>query len=136
MKHFDSLNNDVPIEAQLRAVLKENGELKSEIQYLESELKKLKSSMEMKDKAIRDFKDWQRRVAEYNYDYWLTKGIELAGKLPDKELVDAVRKSLQKRRQFAKVLDMLDLLERRYNSMVATAKNVTKAVDNNNINNC
>lgn len=130
-------NNDVPIETTLRHALIENGKLESEIEFLKSEIRRLEDEISRKDKAIRDFKDWQRRVAEYNYSYWLTKGIELAGKIPDKELVNAVRRSLEKRRQFAKVLDTLDQLERKYSSMVATANNVKEITkESSNLNNC
>lgn len=129
-------NNDVPEETTLRYVLMENGKLKSEIEYLEHEINRLQNTIDMQNKAIKDFKDWQRRVAEYNYTYWLTKGIELAGNIPDKELVNAVRKSLEKRHQFAKVLDTLYKLERKYESMVATANNVKEIANDANLNNC
>ena len=130
-------NNDVPIETTLRHALIEKGKLESEIEFLKSEIRRLEDEISRKDKAIRDFKDWQRMVAEYNYSYWLTKGIELAGNIPDKELVNAVRRSLEKRRQFAKVLDTLDQLERKYSSMVATANNVKEITKNSdNLNNC
>ena len=131
-----NLNNDVPVETTLRHVLMENGKLESEIDFLKSEIRRLEDEIKRKDKAIKDFKDWQRRVAEYNYTYWLTKGIELAGNLPDKELVNAVRRSLEKRHQFAKVLDTLYKLERKYESMVATANNVKEIANAANLNNC
>lgn len=83
MKVVKEQNKDVPIQTaqryRIRELEVEVGKLKSEVQYLESELA-------LKNKAIKDFKKWQGRVASYNYKYWLTEGYKLIEELIDEQL--------------------------------------------------
>ena len=74
------LNHDLPDEViekyKIKKILQDYGELQSEVEYLKYEL-------EQKDKAIRAFKKWQSRCAEYNYQYWLNEGIKLLEEQPE-----------------------------------------------------
>ena len=81
------LNKDVPDSAIIKQLLVENGKLKSEIAYLESEL-------DNKKKAIAAFKEWQSKVAEYNYHYWLNKGVELLHERPSEDVLHQLRSVL------------------------------------------
>lgn len=73
-------NKDVPDSAIIKQLLVENGKLKSEIAHLESELAN-------KNNAIAAFKDWQKRVAKYKFEYWLSEGIKILDNPPsDREL--------------------------------------------------
>ena len=84
-------NKDVPIETILRHALREKGQLASEVAHLESENKRLRQQLSLRDKAIEDFKAWQSKVAERNYEYWLTKGLSLMQNLPSQEEIKALR---------------------------------------------
>ena len=79
----ERISNDIPIEAVLKQTLIENGKLRSEIEYLESELCRLKD-------AVAAFKVWQGKVATYKWQYWLNEGIAMASEKPD----EATRKRL------------------------------------------
>ncbi len=72
MENDERLNDLVPLETRFRYILAENGKLKAEIEHLEEELDK-------KNKAISEFKKWQKKVAERNYEYWITNAIQLIG---------------------------------------------------------
>ena len=64
------LNEDVPDSTIMLYVKRENRQLRLENEQLKAELKK-------RDIAIHDFKQWQAKVAEYNWLYWVQKGCEL-----------------------------------------------------------
>lgn len=72
------ISNNIPLEAVMKQVLIENGKLKSEVAYLESELERAR-------KAIAAFKVWQGKVATYQWQYWLNEGVALAREKPDDE---------------------------------------------------
>lgn len=108
MKNMKLSNKDVPAEAVLKQVLIENGQLKSEIDYLKNEL-------ENRDKAIAAFKVWQSRVAKYNVDYWLNEGYKLVGEPIDEERVKHIRSLVLKHRLFQ---TRLDTLEKTLNSYI------------------
>lgn len=118
-----NLNNDVPEETTLRYVLMENGKLKSEIEYLEHEINRLHNTIDMQNKAIKDFKKWQSRVAQYKWDYWLNEGFKLMENLPSQELIDALRRlfcSHANMRRFVKKIDSL------YNNLLQAEKAMEK----------
>ena len=69
-KHQVLNNPDVPAEAIVKQLLVENGQLKSEIQYLENELAN-------KNRAIKAFKKWQRDVTERTIEQWLKEATNL-----------------------------------------------------------
>lgn len=77
------LNEDVPDSTILLYVKRENRQLRLENEQLKAELKK-------RDIAIHDFKQWQAKVAEYNWLYWVQKGCELMENPPG----EAERKAL------------------------------------------
>lgn len=109
-------NKDVPAEAVLKQVLIENGQLKSEIDYLKNEL-------ENRDKAIAAFKVWQSRVAKYNVDYWLNEGYKLVGEPIDEERVKHIRSLVLKHRLFQ---TRLDTLEKTLNSYIKQQEHVAQ----------
>ena len=72
------LNEDVPDSTILQYVKRENRQLRQENEELKAELRK-------RDIAIHDFKQWQAKVAEYNWLYWVRKGCELMENPPGEE---------------------------------------------------
>lgn len=84
--HRGKINNkDVPDDAIIRQLLVENGKLKSEIEYLEYQLK-------VKNDAITKFKKWQADVVRYKIQYWLTEGIKLLDEPISDEAVNLMRR--------------------------------------------
>lgn len=84
--HRGKINNkDVPDDAIIRQLLVENGKLKSEIEYLEYQLK-------VKNDAITKFKKWQSDVVRYKIQYWLTDGIKLLDEPISDEAVNLMRR--------------------------------------------
>lgn len=84
--HRGKMNNkDVPDDAIIRQLLVENGKLKSEIEYLEYQLK-------VKNDAITKFKKWQADVVRYKIQYWLTDGIKLLDEPISDEAVNLMRR--------------------------------------------
>ena len=77
------LNEDVPDSTILQYIRRENQQLRQENEELKTELKK-------RDIAIHDFKQWQAKIAEYNWLYWVQKGCELMENPPG----EAERKAL------------------------------------------
>ena len=122
-------HNDVPDGVILKYVLRENGALKAENEELKYEIKKLQIQLENKAKAITAFKEWQAKVAEYNYSYWLNQGIELMKEMPSPTLTNALRRFLEKndlaKKQIKKLLSQLqsiaslrDTLEKELNKQL------------------
>ena len=70
MEEEKSLNQEVPLETIYRHALRENARLNAEIARLESKVKK-------QEKAITAFKEWQRKVAERNYEYWIASAKDV-----------------------------------------------------------
>ena len=66
-------NPQVPDSTIIKHLSIENGKLKSEIAYLEDKLKR-------QEHAIKDFKVWQSKVCERNYDYWLSVAKDYVSK--------------------------------------------------------
>lgn len=114
-EHLRKPHNDVPDKTILKYVLRENGALKAENEELKYEIKKLQIQLENKAKAITAFKEWQRKVAEYNYSYWLNQGIELMQEIPNPTLTNALRRFLGKndtaKKQIKKLLSSLQSVE-------------------------
>ena len=77
-------NKDVPQEAIIKQLLIENGKLKSEVAFLESEL-------ESKNKAIAAFKEWQKNVADRNYLYWLNEAVNIMHERPSDKILGKIR---------------------------------------------
>lgn len=122
-------HNEVPDKTILKYVLRENGALKAENEELKYEIKKLQIQLENKAKAITAFKEWQAKVAEYNYSYWLNQGIELMKEMPSPTLTNALRRFLEKndlaKKQIKKLLPQLqsvaslrDTLEKELNEQL------------------
>ena len=82
-----SMNNDVPPEAIIR-------QQRLEMIRLRQEIDELKSKLELREKAIAEFKKWQSKVAERNYSYWLNEGLKLAHNQPDKEQLNHLKNLL------------------------------------------
>lgn len=80
-------NKEVPSETIWRNAYK-NAQI--EIGKLKSENDELRYKLNQKEKAIREFKKWQGRVATYKWRYWLTEGLKLADEQPDKETYNAI----------------------------------------------
>lgn len=72
-------NKDVPPEAVIRQLLKQ-------VNLLKQENGILKSKLDSKDTAIKEFKKWQSRMAEYKWVYWLYEGVKLMETPPEEEL--------------------------------------------------
>ena len=92
------LNNDVPTEAIVKQLIKENTKLHHEISVL-----KMENSN--KENAIRAFKKWQATVAERKWQYWLNEGLELATTKPDMALLRNLRGTLGHNESYRKWLD-------------------------------
>lgn len=86
-KNYRPPINNVPDKTILRHVLRENEELKAENEVL-------KEKVERQEKAITAFKEWQSKVAERSFQYWLSKGAELMKEKPSKELLRSLRQYL------------------------------------------
>lgn len=130
-------HNEVPDKTILKYVLRENGALKAENEELRYEIKKLQIQLENKAKAITAFKEWQAKVAEYNYSYWLNQGIELMKEMPSPTLTNALRRFLEKndlaKKQIKKLLSQLqsvaslrDTLEKELNEQLEEKSNDEK----------
>lgn len=108
-------HNDVPAETILKYVLKEKGELQAENEELKFKLKQYEQQLANKAKAITAFKEWQAKVAEYNYSYWLNQGVELMQEIPNPTLTNALRRFLGKndtaKKQIKKLLSSLQSVE-------------------------
>ena len=57
---------------------------------LRLEKAELKHKLDCKEQAIASFKQWQSRVADYKYNYWLNEGLKLANVQPDRKQVEAL----------------------------------------------
>lgn len=100
-------NKDVPDSAIIKQLSIENGKLKSEIAHLESKL-------ENKDNAISAFKDWQKRVAKYQFQYWLSEGVKILDNPPSEKELHRLRSILGISLIYDKKFKEL---EKRYNSL-------------------
>lgn len=67
------MNPDVPESTIIRQLVEENRKLKHKVANLENELAH-------KKRAILGFKEWQKNVAEYKYNYWLGEGTKFIRK--------------------------------------------------------
>ena len=83
-KHQVLQNPDVPAEAIVKQLLVENGQLKSEIQYLENELAN-------KNRAIKEFKKWQRDITQRTIEQWLKEATNLEEPLLSKEAYERIK---------------------------------------------
>lgn len=136
-EHFRKPHNEVPEKTILKYVLRENGALKARNEELKYEIKKLQIQLTNKAKAITAFKEWQRKVAEYNYSYWLNQGIELMQEIPSPTLTNALRRFLEKndlaKKQIKKLLSQLqsvaslrDTLEKELNEQLEEKSDAEK----------
>jgi hypothetical protein len=78
-------NKDVPPEAIARQLIKENKQLKVEINILKDEINNLKN-------AITAFKKWQSKVALYKYKYWLAEGLKFVNEGVDLQQIETLRR--------------------------------------------
>ena len=83
-KHQVLQNPDVPAEAIVKQLLVENGQLKSEIQYLENELAN-------KNRAIKAFKKWQRDVTERKIQDWLDEALNFETPILSIEVANKIK---------------------------------------------
>lgn len=101
-------NKDVPESAVIKQLLVENGKLKSEISHLESELAN-------KENAISSFKNWQKCMAKYKFEYWLSEGIKILDNPPSDKVINRLRAILG----ISKMFDIqLNKLVKRYDSLM------------------
>ena len=92
------LNDDVPVEAIVKQLVKENTKLHHEVSVLKMEISN-------KENAIRAFKKWQASVADRKWQYWLNEGLELATTKPDKDLLRNLRGTLGCNELYRKLVD-------------------------------
>lgn len=116
-----NLNNDeVPIECILKHVIQENEKLKKEVSYLKDQLNR-------KEDAIKAFKKWQAKVAEYKIEYWMNEGKKLMVKNYDDEFSSlecgiAYYDTLYNRhvKKVHKCAEMIRGIQERYNELYET----------------
>ncbi len=78
MEEEKSLNQEVPLETIYRYTLKENAKLKAETEHLKSKIRRLENS-------IKAFKQWQKKVVERNYEFWIQNAKEMIGEGVDRQ---------------------------------------------------
>lgn len=78
------MNEDVPDSTVIKHLSLENGKLKSEIAHLENELAN-------KEKVISEFKEWQKRMVRYKFEYWLSEGIRILNNPPSDKILNRLR---------------------------------------------
>ena len=118
MKTMIDRNPDVPIEAVLKQVLKENRQLRQKIGELKSEL-------DHKEYAIKKFKEWQANMANFKYNYWLNEGLRLASIDIDENRVKRVRRFLECNRTYEswmkKIEDVIRNMEKSRERVLSTS---------------
>lgn len=123
MRYMNHSNRDVPPETIIRHLSREKGELQSEI----SELKYL---LQKRDTAIAAFKQWQKKVAEYNINYWITEGVKLLDQNPNPILLKKVRRVAEKNRAF---VELEKKVEKAYHAVVDANWNLYDEFTNSNL---
>lgn len=123
IRYMNHSNRDVPPETIIRHLSREKGELQSEI----SELKDL---LHKRDTAIAAFKQWQKKVAEYNINYWITEGVKLLDQNPNPILLKKARKVAEKNRAFA---ELEKKVEKTYHAVVDANWNLKDELDNTSL---
>lgn len=123
IKYKGKCVNEVPPETIIRHLSREKGELQSEI----SELKDL---LHKRDTAIAAFKQWQKKVAEYNINYWITEGVKLLDQNPNPILLRKVRRVAEKNRAFA---ELEKKVEKTYHAVVDANWNLYDEYTNANL---
>ena len=108
--------NHVPDKTILRHVLQENGALKAEND-------ELRDALERKEKAIAAFKEWQSKVAEHNFKFWLGRGAELMKERPSEDLLCALRQFLA---HYQSVKKKTEELEKQLNQLQGLIINMEK----------
>lgn len=116
-KSMKRRNKDVPAEAIVKQLLIECGKLKSEIAYLEEEISR-------RDKAISEFKEWQKKVCDQKYKYWLNEGLKIAEREPPLAEVNALREILG---NDATCMRYINRLEKVMKVMVRTGERLKKS---------
>jgi hypothetical protein len=76
---MDYKNQDVPMETYVKCLLRRNHQLELKVLELQAEL-------DAKKEAIRAFKKWQSKVAQYKFEYWTNEALEFLGEsAPERE---------------------------------------------------
>ena len=94
-------NKDVPIEACLRQVMKENTELKAKVRELNREV-------EWRDRAIADFKIWQGKVFQQNVSSWIEAALSFMDNPQDKAEMKLAKSFLSKYENYRQFLDTIN----------------------------
>lgn len=101
MKNELLCNKDVPVEAIVKQLLIENKNLKDKVSQLKQELSH-------KNNAIKSFKKWQNKQAEYKIVYWLVDGIKLLEPPMSNDTIKLLTKLLGNFEQYKKRLKNLE----------------------------
>lgn len=118
----ENLNKSVPDSTIIR-------HLKNYISVLEEENSRLRNSLNNKEKAIKAFKEWQSKVADYKVTYWLNEGIKLLSEETKKEIGDikSFRKFFTDRKSYHKMYKDLknayDILLSKYIKLTENGSN-------------
>lgn len=121
-------NKDVPPEAISRQLIKENKQLKVEINILKDEINNLKNIIYWKDKAISEFKVWQSKVALYKYKYWLAEGLKFVNEGVDLQQIETLRRFFG---QHTVYLRWLQKCTNAMESMIKEGNKLTECVKEN-----
>lgn len=108
------MNENVPIEALYQELLKENKKLHVKIGMLKSEIDMLESNIKKKDAAIKAFKEWQKKVSERKIQFWLQNYIPTL-----KDESDEVKKF----RELIKVYNSEDGFHKEFRKFIADLRN-------------
>ena len=76
--------NKVPPETIIR-------HLSNEVAQLKRENNLLKGKLDLKERAIAEFKKWQQKVVEFKFDYWLNEAIKFLDNPPDPIILKRIR---------------------------------------------
>lgn len=91
IRYKDKCVNEVPPETIIRHLSVEKGKL-------EAENAELRDTLKRRDDAIRSFKVWQKKVVEYNVNYWLNEGVKFLDEKPNPQLLNVVRAVAERNR--------------------------------------
>lgn len=101
MRRFEEVANDiVPTETIIR-------NQQAQIASLERQLTERDVQIQQLQEAISAFKQWQSKVATYNYKYWLEEAVHLMDEMPPIAELKAVRHLIMNRRKCKDLKDYL-----------------------------
>lgn len=104
-KKMKMRNKNVPSEAVWRNAY-QNAQI--EIGMLKSEIDELKYKLERKERAISDFKLWQKNAIKKGIEFLISEASKYADNFPPQEEVQAAFDFLEKREAFLKRIHRLE----------------------------